>query len=103
MAFLISLIRLDYTGLSFEEEIENPTRVIHPDDLQSVMEEWRAHMPAGRPYEDEMRLRRADGEYRWFLVRTDPLRNEAGEIVKWYGVSTDIDDRKRAEQHLKTS
>src|SRR5207244_6367346 len=91
---------LDYTGLSFEEEIENPTRVIHPDDLQSVMEEWRAHMAEGRPYEDEMRLRRADGEYRWFLVRTDPLRNETGEIVKWYGGSTDIDDRKRAEQEL---
>ena len=67
------------------------------------MEEWRAHMAEGRPYEDEMRLRRADGEYRWFLVRTDPLRNETGEIVKWYGVSTDIDDRKRAEQQLKTS
>ena len=67
------------------------------------MEEWRAHMAEGRPYEDEMRLRRADGEYRWFLVRTDPLRNETGEIVKWYGGSTDIDDRKRAEQQLKTS
>src|SRR5437867_9902410 len=50
---------------------------------------------------DEMRLRRADGEYRWFLVRTVPLRDEQGNIVKWYGTSTDIEDRKRAEDALR--
>src|SRR5437867_10520786 len=52
---------------------------------------------------DEMRLRRADGEYRWFLVRTVPLRDEQGNIVKWYGTSTDIEDRKRAEDALRES
>src|SRR5258707_5487562 len=58
-------------------------------------------MAVGEPYEDEMRLRRADGEYRWFLVRTVPLRDEQGKIVKWYGTSTDIEDRKRAEMALE--
>ena len=60
-------------------------------------------MAAGEPSEDELRLRRADGEYRWFLVRTAPLRDESGKIIKWYGVSTDIDDRKRAEEQLKVT
>jgi PAS domain S-box-containing protein len=94
---------LDYTGLSLEEEIEQPTRAIHPEDIPSVVEKWRADMAAGEPSEDEMRLRRADGEYRWFLVRTAPLRDESGKIIKWYGVSTDIDDRKRAEEQLKST
>jgi signal transduction histidine kinase len=58
-------------------------------------------MPAGEPYEAEMRLRRADGEYRWFLIRIVPLRNEQGNVVKWYGTSTDIEDRKRAEYALR--
>jgi signal transduction histidine kinase len=58
-------------------------------------------MAAGEAFEEEMRLRRADGEYRRFLVRTDPLRDEQGNIVKWYGVSIDIQDRKQAEQELQ--
>src|SRR6267378_274345 len=58
---------LDYTGLSLEEEIEKPTRVMHPEELPRIMEKWRADIAAGEPFEDEMRLRRADGEYRWFL------------------------------------
>ena len=94
---------LDYTGLSLEEELEDPTRAIHPEDLPRVMEKWLADMAAGEPSEDEMRLRRADGEYRWFLVRTVPLRDEQGNIVKWYGVSIDIEDRKRAEEALRSS
>jgi two-component system sensor histidine kinase UhpB len=60
-------------------------------------------MAAGEPYEGEMRLRRADGEYRWFLNRTVPLRDEQGDIVKWYGTATDIEDRKRAEDALRES
>src|SRR5437660_4219324 len=88
---------LEYTGLSFEEELKEPTRAIHPEDLPSVMEKWLADMAAEEPSEDEMRLRRADGQYRWFLVRTAPLRDERGNLVKWYGVSIDIEDRKRVE------
>lgn len=92
---------LDYTGLTLEQEIEDPMRVLHPEDRPRVVEKWLADMAAGEPSEDEMRLRRADGEYCWFLVRTAPLRDERGNIVKWYGVSIDIEDRKRAEEKLR--
>jgi len=94
---------VDYTGLSLEEEIREPTRVVYPEDLPRVIERWLANMAAGEPSEDEMRLRRADGEYRWFLVRTAPLRDEQGNVVKWYGVSIDIEDRKQAEEALRST
>ena len=93
---------LDYTGLTLEEEIEDPTGPVHPEDLPRVMEKWLVDVAAGEPSEDEMRLRRADGEYRWFLVRTAPLRDGQRNLVKWYGVSIDIDDRKRAESQSWT-
>jgi PAS domain S-box-containing protein len=94
---------LDYTGLSLEEELAEPTRAMHPEELPGVMEKWRATMAASEPFEHEMRLRRADGAYRWFLVRTVPLRDERGNIVKWFGTSTEIEDRKQAEDALRRS
>ena len=94
---------MDYTGLSLPEEIKEPARVVHSEDLPRVIEKWLADMAAGEPSEDEMRLRRADGQYRWFLVRTAPMRNEQGTVVKWFGVSIDIEDRKRAEEALRSS
>jgi PAS domain S-box-containing protein len=94
---------LDYTGLSLEEQLADPTRAVHPEDLPRVMEKWLADLAAGEASEDEMRMRRADGEYRWFLIRTVPLRDEQGNVVKWYGVSIDIEDRKRAEEALRSS
>lgn len=93
---------LDYTGLSLEEALENPNSIVHPDDLPRVMEKW-VQERNGRSSEDEMRFRRADGQYRWFLVRTVPLFDEHGNIVNWYGTSTDIEDHKRAEERLKRS
>ncbi len=92
---------LDYSGLSLEEAIKDPTGTMHPEDIPRVMKKWSRDMAAGESYEDEMRLRRADGEYRWFLVRTAPLFDEQGHILKWYGTSTDIEDRKRAEEALQ--
>ncbi len=94
---------LDYTGLSFEEEIAQPNRAVHPEDLPRVMEKWFVELAAGESFEDEMRLRQADGEYRWFLVRTVPLCDELGNIVKWFGTSTEIEDRKQAEDALRRS
>jgi PAS domain S-box-containing protein len=94
---------LDYAGLSLEEYVNDPTGPIHPEDIPRVMEKWLAEMAVGEGYEDEMRLRRADGEYHWFLVRTEPLRDEQGNIVKWYGSSVDIEDRKQAEEALRKS
>lgn len=94
---------MDYAGLSLEEYVKDPMQVLHPEDIPRVMEKWLIDMPAGLPYEDEMRLRGADGEFRWFLIRTVPLRDQQGNIVKWYGTSTDIEDRKRAEDALRES
>ena len=89
----------EYTGMSSEDTTEAGWQsVVHPDDLQRHIEKWRVCSATGEPYEDEARFRRAaDGEYRWFLVRAVPLRDAAGKILKWYGVLTDIEDRKRTE------
>jgi C4-dicarboxylate-specific signal transduction histidine kinase len=70
----------------------------HPEDRAE--EEWQLAFAAGQPFEKEARLRRADGAYRWFLIRAVPLRDEMGTVVKWYGSTTDIEDRKRAEEVL---
>ena len=94
---------LEYTGLSLEEALADSMRIVHPEDVPRVMEKWRTDMAAGEHCEDDIRLRRADGEYRWFLVRTVPLRDEEGNIVKWYGTSTDITERKNAEKALRES
>src|SRR6266850_688381 len=91
---------LEYSGLSLQEALKDPKRTIHPDDLPRVMEKWSVNLVSRQPYEDEMRLRRAGGEYRWFLVRTVPLLDEQGNILQWYGTSTDIEDLKRAERAL---
>ncbi len=94
---------LSYTGLSREEAIQNPTSTMHPGDKPRAMEKWTLDKAAGRASEDEMRLRRADGEYRWFLIRTVPLRDEQGRIVNWFGTSTDIDGQKQVEEKLRAT
>src|SRR4029077_15368421 len=94
---------MDYSGLSLEQYVKDPTGPIHPEDIPRVLERWLVEKAVGEPYEDEMRLRRADGEYRWFLVLTKPLRDAQGKVVKWYGSSIDIEDRKQAEEKLKHS
>ncbi len=73
----------------------------HPDDLERHNAKWLACAASGEPLEDEVRFRRADGQYRWHLQRGVPLRDKAGHIVKWYGVLTDIEDRKRAEDKIR--
>jgi two-component system sensor histidine kinase UhpB len=93
----------EYTGRSLGDAVEESTSRIHPDDFPRVMPRWQEDMACGRPGEYEMRLRRADGEYRWFMVRIVPLRDEQGTIVQWYGTSTDIEDRKQAADALRES
>ncbi len=89
---------LEYSGLSAEASLGHGwTAAVHPDDLDTHVSRWRASQVSGEPFEDEVRHRNAKGEYRWFLTRAVPLRDEQGKILKWYGVLTDIDDRKRAE------
>jgi PAS domain S-box-containing protein len=77
--------------------------VLHPDERRGVADRWRIAVETGTPYENIERVRRADGEYRWFLSRAQPLRDELGTIVKWYGTDTDIEDQKRAEDALRES
>jgi len=90
---------VEYTGLSPEEGLDWKWReAVHPDDIERFVREWRASLASGEPMRTEIRVRAADGEYRWWLVRNVPLRDENGDIVKWYGSSTDIQDRKQAEQ-----
>jgi PAS domain S-box-containing protein len=90
---------IEYTGLS---QLEKPKEVrktaVHPDDLDRIERRLAASHASGEPVEEELRFRRTDGEYRWFLGRVVPLRDKRGKIVKWYGAATDIQDRKRAEE-----
>jgi PAS domain S-box-containing protein len=76
----------------------NLQSVLHPDDRARFVAEWRAAVKDGRQNEDEVRVQRADGKYCWFLIRNVPLRNETGNIVKWYGTGIEIEDRKRVEE-----
>ncbi|HXJ94458.1 MAG TPA: two-component regulator propeller domain-containing protein [Terriglobia bacterium] len=93
---------LEFSGVSLEGGLGwGWEAAVHPDDLARFVDEWRAAVACGKPMETEARVRRADGQYRWLLIRNVPLRDQAGEIVKWYGTSADIDDRKRAEETLR--
>jgi len=95
---------LKYTGLSLEDvQGWAWTNVIHPEDVEGIVNRWRASLASGEPFQHEARLRRADGVYRWMLHRKVPLRDEHGNIVKWYGSSTDIEDRKQAEEAMRQS
>jgi PAS domain S-box-containing protein len=92
----------DYTGLTPEAVRGWGWQdAIHPEDLKEITDKWLGFLASGQPGEVEGRLRRFDGVYRWFLFRAEPLREESGNIVNWYGTDTDIDDRKRAEGDLE--
>jgi PAS domain S-box-containing protein len=95
---------LDYAGLAADQvEDWGWTVVVHPDDLNVLVDYWRMLMTSGQSGEIEGRLRRFDGVYRWFLFRATPSVDENGRIVKWYGTNTDIEQRKTAEQALERS
>ena len=94
----------DYTGLS-QEDIEGQSWAIipHPDDLKASEAEWKVRLANREPFQAEMRLRRRDGAYLSHMVHRVPLRDQTGEVVKWYAVAFDIEDRKRAEDALRQS
>jgi PAS domain S-box-containing protein len=92
---------LDYTGLSSEQARGwSWMAAVHPEDLDGLTASWQRIIASGQPGEAEARIRRFDGGYRWFLFRANPLRDESGNIVKWYGTNLDIEDRKRGEEAL---
>jgi formate hydrogenlyase transcriptional activator len=97
---------LDYTGLTLEQMKASGTRErismdVQPEDLERFKKERSAGFSKGRPFEMEKRLLGKDGRYRWFLVRCNPLLNDDGEVVRWFGTATDIEDRKHAETRLR--
>ena len=95
---------LDYTGLSAEEgQGWGWTTTIHPEDSEELIDMWRDRIASKKTAEGEARIRRFDGEYRWFICRSEPLVDEQGNVVRWYGTATDIEDRKRAEDRLRSS
>jgi PAS domain S-box-containing protein len=95
---------LDYCGLQFEEvEKEGFYRIFHVDDLEPARCSWERVRAARRGEEVDLRIRRADGEYRWFTLRQNPLLDGKGEVMKWYGALFEVEDRKRTEEELRQS
>jgi PAS domain S-box-containing protein len=95
---------LQFTGLALDEAFGWKWEgVVHPDDRTRVVADWQTALKNGRSMESEARVRRADGEYCWWITRNVPLRDETGKLVRWYGTAIDIEDRKRAEQALRKS
>ena len=92
---------LDYFGLTLDEWRDTrPGAVGHPDDTGRLQSQWDRSMSSGSAFEIEVRLRKGDGSYRWFLNRYNPVRDEQGQVLRWYAACTDIEDRKRAEDRL---
>ena len=92
----------DYTGISSEDARGwGWQAAVHPDDLPKLMETWQEMVAAGKAGEFETRLRRHDGVFRWFLCRIDPLRDESGKLLRWFGTATDIDALKQTEEKLR--
>src|SRR3989441_322316 len=93
---------VDYTGLTTEDVRSGSLReVFHPEDFERLRDERDAAITRGVRFEDERRVRRRDGQYRWHLIHYNPLRDEAGNVIRWYATGTDIDDRKRSEDRLR--
>ena len=99
----LNQVWLDYVGITAEQaQGWGWAEAIHPDDRKKLVEEWQSCLASGTPLDTEARIRRRfDASYRWFLIRANPLRDESGNILKWYGTCTDIEDRKRGEEDLR--
>jgi formate hydrogenlyase transcriptional activator len=94
---------LDYTGLSTGDLMETDfrPRVFHPEDIERLRETRRIGFSGGVPWENEVRVRGRDGQYRWFLIRYNPLLDDQGRLIRWFAAGTDIDDRRRDEERLR--
>jgi formate hydrogenlyase transcriptional activator len=94
---------LEYSGLSLEDVMADDfrARFFHSDDIEGSQNERQHALEREAPFELELRARRKDGQYRWLLIRYNPLRDEEGRIIRWYATGTDIDDRKRAEERTQ--
>ena len=98
----INQTHVEFTGLSLDKAKDwHWVDVIHPDDRSRLLKEWRTALATGETLTTEARLQRASGDYRWMLIRTVPLRDQSGKIIKWYGTKTDITDLKQTEEALR--
>src|SRR5258707_728569 len=99
----VNRVGLDYLGLTLEQWRQTPARgaFVHPDDRARELDCFDRALSTGSAYELELRLRKGDGSYRWFLARSNPVRDEQGQVIRWYVACTDIDDRKAAEERLQ--
>jgi len=102
-ALYANQIMLEYTGLTLEDVQADGSRerIFHPHDLERVRDERQKALAIGEPFEIEQRARRNDGQYRWFLIRYNPLRDDSGHVIRWYATGTDIEDRKQAEEKMR--
>ncbi|HWY21273.1 MAG TPA: diguanylate cyclase [Candidatus Acidoferrum sp.] len=92
----------DYTGMTLEQSRGTGwTVIVHPDDLAPCKSEWENALRGGESYDVQYRLRGKDGSYRWFLCRGNPIRDSKGDIIKWFGTCTDIEDQKQSQQILE--
>ncbi len=90
---------LDFTGLTYTQaQTDDWQAIVYPDDIPTLSEHWQAAQASGTYYRAEGRMRRSDGVFRWHLHQAVPLKNEQGQVLKWFGTATDIDDQKRLEQ-----
>jgi len=94
---------LDYTGLNIEDVVapDFRERIFHPDDLERLRSDRNVSLERGLPFEAEQRALRRDGQYRWFLIRYNPFRNEQGQLIRWYATGTDIHERVRMEERTR--
>jgi PAS domain S-box-containing protein len=101
----VNQVALEYTGLTLEDSLSKDSlaKIFHPDDVEKVVAERQQAISRGLPWHAEVRIRGKDGNYRWFMIRLNPLRDEQGRVLRWYGTRTDIEDRKRAEEALRQS
>jgi PAS domain S-box-containing protein len=94
----------EFTGTTLESQAGRGWQAVHdPADLDRIVAGWQAALRSGEPWEDQFRLRRRDGQFRWFLARAVPLRDASGRIVRWFGTNVDIDDQKRAGEQQQRS
>jgi len=102
-ALYANQVVLDYTGLTLEDVQgeDFPERIFHPEDVERLLDNRHEALARGKPFELEKRWLGKDGKYRWFLVRYNPLRDDQGNIIRWYATGTDIEDRKQAEERMR--
>jgi PAS domain S-box-containing protein len=98
----LNRMSLDYFGMTLDQWREtSPSNEVHPDDMERLRSQWGRAISSGSAFEIEVRFRRNDGVYRWFLSRHNPVRDDQGKVLRWYAACADIEDRKRAEESLQ--